>query len=158
MANNTTQQPTQTKRQTVNDILNLNANSAPVPATVEPVETLPVNPDEFADKDFIDARSNIRKTIQTLENVIRTAAQVAAESGEPRAIEVANQTLKTMIDASDKLVSIHKTRNEIARLKGMLGGDVQGDTFNQQNNIFVGTASELKALLKKEKEKVIDHE
>ncbi len=68
--------------------------------------------------------------------------ELAAESDQPRAYEVAGQLIKSVGDVTDKLIDLQK------KLK-----DVEEDVVKTPNNVtnnavFVGSTSELSKLLK----------
>jgi len=68
--------------------------------------------------------------------------ELAAESDQPRAYEVAGQLIKSVGDVTDKLIDLQK------KLKDMEEETVKTTNNVTNNAVFVGSTSELSKLLK----------
>ena len=93
-------------------------------------------------KDYEYTRANLYSLIEKGQEAINGIMELAAESDQPRAYEVAGQLIKSVGDVTDKLIDLQK------KLK-----DVEEDTVKTTNNVtnnavFVGSTSELSKLLK----------
>ena len=93
-------------------------------------------------KDYEYTRANLYSLIEKGQEAINGIMELAAESDQPRAYEVAGQLIKSVGDVTDKLIDLQK------KLK-----DVEEDTVKTTNNVtnnavFVGSTSELLKLLK----------
>ena len=93
-------------------------------------------------KDYEYTRANLYSLIEKGQEAIDGIMELAAESDQPRAYEVAGQLIKSVGDVTDKLIDLQK------KLK-----DVEEDTVKTTNNVtnnavFVGSTSELSKLLK----------
>jgi hypothetical protein len=72
--------------------------------------------------------------------------EVARESEHPRAFEVLSNMMKQISEINDKLMDLNKKDKELTRPQQE---EIKKMT---QNNIFLGSTSELQKLLKQEKE------
>ena len=68
--------------------------------------------------------------------------EVAGEGGSPRAYEVAGQLIKSVSDATDKLMDLQK------KLKDVEEESTQKGPNTVNNALFVGSTAELAKLLK----------
>ncbi len=114
-------------------------------------ETLPTKverkkPDRLTkddiDKDYEYTRGNLYSIIEKGQEAINGILELAQESEMPRAYEVAGQLIKSVSDATDKLMDLQK------KLK-----DVEEETQNKgpstvNNALFVGSTAELQKMLK----------
>jgi dTDP-D-glucose 4,6-dehydratase len=95
-----------------------------------------------ADNDFIKAKSNIASLIEKGEAAVDGILQLAKESEQPRAYEVASTLIKTMVDANKELLDIHKQKKELDK------EEYAGPAKAVQNNtVFVGSTKELQQQL-----------
>ena len=93
-------------------------------------------------KDYEYTRGNLYSIIEKGQEAINGILELAQESEMPRAYEVAGQLIKSVSDATDKLMDLQKKVkdvNEDAPQKGP-------NTVN--NALFVGSTAELAKLLK----------
>jgi hypothetical protein len=68
--------------------------------------------------------------------------QLAKESEQPRAYEVASTLIKTMVDANKELLDVHKQKKELDK------EEYAGPAKAVQNNtVFVGSTKELQKQL-----------
>ena len=103
-------------------------------------------PDRFTKdeitRDYEYTRGNLYSIIEKGQEAIDGILELAQESDMPRAYEVAGQLIKSVSDATDKLMDLQKKVkdvNEDAPQKGP-------NTVN--NALFVGSTAELAKLLK----------
>ena len=93
-------------------------------------------------KDYEYTRGNLYSIIEKGQEAINGILELAQESEMPRAYEVAGQLIKSVSDATDKLMDLQKKLkdvNEEQQLKGP-------NTVN--NALFVGSTADLTKLLK----------
>jgi len=125
-------------------------NITPTEVEVDPVEVKePVGiqkPDRLTkddiEKDYEYTRGNLYSIIEKGQEAINGILELAQDSEMPRAYEVAGQLIKSVSDATDKLMDLQKKLkdvNEDAPQKGP-------NTVN--NALFVGSTAELAKLLK----------
>lgn len=94
------------------------------------------------DEDFIKARENIAKLIEKGESAVDGILQLAKESEQPRAYEVASTLIKTVVEANKELLDVHKQKKDLDK------EEYQGPTKAIQNNtVFVGSTKELQQQL-----------
>ena len=94
------------------------------------------------EKDYEYTRGNLYSIIEKGQEAINGILELAQDSEMPRAYEVAGQLIKSVSDATDKLMDLQKKVkdvNEDAPQKGP-------NTVN--NALFVGSTAELAKLLK----------
>ena len=104
-------------------------------------------------KDYVEVRENLKRVIIQSESAIEGVLEVAAETQNARAYEVAAQLIQATLEANNKLMNLHKQMKELVK------EDI-GKQITTNNNIFVGNTTELSNFLKarKELETIIDAE
>ena len=78
-------------------------------------------------------------------------AELARESEHPRAFEVLSKTIKDIGDTTEKLMALQKSKKEINKQ------DEEEKKQITNNNVFVGSTTDLQRILQKENERIIDH-
>ena len=96
-------------------------------------------------RDYEYTRGNLYSIIEKGQEAINGILELAQESEMPRAYEVAGQLIKSVSDATDKLMDLQKKLKEVEEEKESKGPT----TVN--NALFVGSTSELSKLLKANK-------
>ena len=122
-------------------------------ATEVVTESLPVKverqkPDRLTkddiDKDYEYTRGNLYSIIEKGQEAINGILELAQESEMPRAYEVAGQLIKSVSDATDKLMDLQKKLKDVEEEK------VSKGPSNVTNALFVGSTADLAKLIKKE--------
>ena len=94
------------------------------------------------EKDYEYTRANLYSIIEKGQEAINGIMEVAGESASPRAYEVAGQLIKSVADTTDKLMDLQKKIKDV--------NEDSPKTNNVTNNdLFVGSTSELSKMLKK---------
>ena len=93
-------------------------------------------------KDYEYTRGNLYSIIEKGQEAINGILELAQESEMPRAYEVAGQLIKSVSDATDKLMDIQKKLKDVNEESPTKGPN----TVN--NALFVGSTAELQKLLK----------
>ena len=112
-----------------------------LPAKIEKQKPDRLTKDDI-EKDYEYTRGNLYSIIEKGQEAINGILELAQDSEMPRAYEVAGQLIKSVSDATDKLMDLQKKVkdvNEDAPQKGP-------NTVN--NALFVGSTAELAKLLK----------
>ena len=100
-----------------------------------------LNKDDI-DKDYEYTRGNLYSIIEKGQEAINGILELAQESEMPRAYEVAGQLIKSVSDATDKLMDLQKKLKDVEE-------ETQQKGPNTVNNaLFVGSTAELAKLLK----------
>lgn len=121
----------------------LNINSEIIEAEQEVFAPVVIS-DSGADEDFSKAKDNIAKLIEKGEEAVNGILQLAKESEQPRAYEVASTLIKTMVEANKELLDVHKQKKELDK------EEYSGPAKAVQNNtVFVGSTKELQQQLLK---------
>ena len=93
-------------------------------------------------KDYEYTRGNLYSIIEKGQEAINGILELAQESEMPRAYEVAGQLIKSVSDATDKLMDLQK------KLKDVNEESVAKGPTNVTNALFVGSTSDLSKLIK----------
>ena len=103
-------------------------------------------PDRFTKdeitRDYEYTRGNLYSIIEKGQEAIDGILELAQESDMPRAYEVAGQLIKSVSDATDKLMDLQK------KLKDVNEESQQKGPNTVNNALFVGSTAELAKLLK----------
>ena len=116
-----------------------------MPATKKEVETIKPKSSSPQDiqKDYEYTRGNLYSIIEKGQEAINGILELAQETEQPRAYEVAGQLIKSVSDATDKLMELQK------KLKDVEEDTVQKGPTNVTNALFVGSTADLQKMLKK---------
>ncbi len=93
--------------------------------------------------DYELSRDTYKELIATGMNSLDSLAELAKESEHPRAFEVLSRSIKDIGDVTDKLMDLQKNKIEIEKLKV----DPNEAKTTTNNNLFVGSTTELQRLL-----------
>ena len=96
-------------------------------------------------RDYEYTRGNLYSIIEKGQEAIDGILELAQESEQPRAYEVAGQLIKSVSDATDKLMDLQK------KLKDVNEDDNKKSPTNVTNALFVGSTAELAKMIKQEK-------
>ena len=94
------------------------------------------------EKDYEYTRGNLYSIIEKGQEAINGILELAQESEMPRAYEVAGQLIKSVSDATDKLMDLQKKVKEVNEEEKSKGPS----TVN--NALFVGSTAELAKMIK----------
>ena len=96
------------------------------------------------DSDFDYARGNCYQLIEQGKAAINTAMTVAAETQNPRALEVLGMLIKNMADVNKQLVQMSKDKQEVKIARKQVGGNVQQITQNSTStSVITGTLDDV---------------
>ena len=93
-------------------------------------------------RDYEYTRGNLYSSIEKGQEAIDGILELAQESDMPRAYEVAGQLIKSVSDATDKLMDLQKKLKDVNEEQQSKGPN----TVN--NALFVGSTAELAKLIK----------
>ena len=99
---------------------------------------------EDLDRDYEYTRGHLYSLIEKGQEAIDGIMEISQESGSARAYEVTGQIIKSVADATDKLLDLQKKIKDIKEPKDKSPNNVT-------NALFVGSTAELQKLLKKGK-------
>ena len=120
------------------------------PTEVVETEKVGITPEQKPDRitkdditrDYEYTRGNLYSIIEKGQEAIDGILELAQESEMPRAYEVAGQLIKSVSDATDKLMDLQKKLKDVNE-------ETQSKGPNTVNNaLFVGSTAELAKLLK----------
>ena len=95
-------------------------------------------------RDYEYTRGNLYSIIEKGQEAIDGILEIAQESEMPRAYEVAGQLIKSVSDATDKLIDLQK------KLKDVNEEQVVKGPSTVNNSLFVGSTADLAKLIKSE--------
>ena len=93
-------------------------------------------------KDYEYTRGNLYSIIEKGQEAINGILELAQESEMPRAYEVAGQLIKSVSDATDKLMDLQKKLKDVNEEVASKG------PTNVTNALFVGSTADLSKLIK----------
>jgi lipopolysaccharide biosynthesis regulator YciM len=105
------------------------------------------------DNDYIKIKKSLFDLSEQGDEAIELMMDVARESEHPRAFEVLGQLIKQNAEIGEKILKMHKTKKEVEKIDDSPALEDKGVT---NNNVFIGSTTELQKLL--HNEKVIDAE
>jgi translation elongation factor EF-G len=123
--------------------------SKKIDTNIESIETTTSSISEDIKKDYEYTRGNLYSLIEKGQEAINGILELAQESEMPRAYEVAGQLIKSVADATDKLMELQK------KLKDVEENKIKGPT-TVNNALFVGSTSELAKFLKQQSQENVD--
>ena len=97
-------------------------------------------------KDYEYTRGNLYSLIEKGQEAVNGILELAQETEQARAYEVAGQLIKSVADATDKLLDLQKKLKDVEE-----ESQSKGPT-NVTNALFVGSTADLAKLLKQNKE------
>lgn len=109
---------------------------------------LPKNQDDLK-RDYDYLRGTIYSLVEKGQEGINGILELAQETDSPRAYEVAGQLIKSVSDAAEKLVNLHKSIKDIEETKPT------GPT-NVTNALFIGSTAELSKILKSQRKENLE--
>ena len=95
-------------------------------------------------RDYEYTRGNLYSIIEKGQEAIDGILEIAQESEMPRAYEVAGQLIKSVSDATDKLIDLQN------KLKDVNEEQTSKGPTNVTNALFVGSTADLAKLIKNE--------
>ena len=122
-------------------------NIAPSEVVVDKPETVGIQKpprltQDDITKDYEYTRGNLYSIIEKGQEAINGILELAQESEMPRAYEVAGQLIKSVSDATDKLMDLQKKLKDVNEEEKTKGPS----TVN--NALFVGSTAELAKMIK----------
>jgi len=113
------------------------------PMEQQPVEVVPEIISSNVQDDFDFARANMVNIIEKGQEALNDILSVAQQSQQPRSFEVVSDLIRTIAQTNKDLLELSKQKKEIEKTDGP-------KTVN--NNLFVGSTSELLKMLKQNNE------
>ena len=98
--------------------------------------------------DYEFSRETYKELIAVGTQSMDSLAELARESEHPRAFEVLSNHLKSISDITEKLMKLQKNKKDLTE------DDVKREITN--NNVFVGSTTELQRMLLNKDDDVID--
>ena len=126
----------------LNDAFNVETDIVPAETTKVEKREVKSNGDHIQ-KDYEYTRGNLYSIIEKGQEAINGILELAQESEMPRAYEVAGQLIKSVSDATDKLMDLQK------KVKDVNKEEEAKSPTTVNNALFVGSTAELQKLLKK---------
>lgn len=98
-----------------------------------------------AEQDFELARKNLQELAKKGNKALDELIMLAKNSEHPRAYEVVATLIKTLADTNKDLLDTRKKKIDIDKSRGV---SPNGDVKTINNNLFVGSTTELQKFLK----------
>jgi hypothetical protein len=103
------------------------------------------NSKDKVDYDYDYSRSTYYELIEKGKESLDLMMEVARESEHPRAFEVLSGLIKNLADTNDKLMELNKKHKEV------LKEELPQHRQITNNNVFLGSTTDLQRLLRNEK-------
>lgn len=102
--------------------------------------------------DYEYSRRTYKDLIDTGIRSLDVLSELARESEHPRAFEVLSKTIKDIGDTTEKLMALQKSKKDLNK-------EEESEEKKQitNNNVFVGSTTDLQRILAQENERIIDH-
>ncbi len=100
--------------------------------------------------DYNFSRDTYKELISTGMGSLDSLVEIAQESEHPRAFEVLAKSIKDIGDVTDKLMALQKSKQDLVGKKEEEAGKVTN------NNMFIGSTTDLQRMLLNNDEKVIN--
>ena len=126
----------------LNDAFNVSGDIVPTETTEVGITKPEKHERSDIERDYEYTRGNLYSIIEKGQEAIDGILELAQDSEMPRAYEVAGQLIKSVSDATDKLMDLQKKLKDVEEDKVSKGPN----TVN--NALFVGSTAELQKLLK----------
>ena len=126
----------------LDDAFNVSGDIVPIESTEVGITKPERHERNDIEKDYEYTRGNLYSIIEKGQEAINGILELAQDSEMPRAYEVAGQLIKSVSDATDKLMDLQK------KLKDVEEDNVQKGPSTVNNALFVGSTAELAKLLK----------
>ena len=111
----------------------------------KPLIPRPAESYEDADADYKYSREIFYSLVERGQDAIEGILAIAKESEHPRVYEVAGQLIKTVSETTEKLIDLQAKMKELDKDNTM--------PTRVNNNLFVGSSTELQRLLKQHAQK-----
>ena len=126
----------------LDDAFNVSSDIVPIESTEVGITKPERHERTDIEKDYEYTRGNLYSIIEKGQEAINGILELAQDSEMPRAYEVAGQLIKSVSDATDKLMDLQK------KLKDVEEETTQKGPNTVNNALFVGSTAELAKLLK----------
>ena len=130
------------KFEELDDAFNVSSDIVPIESTEVGITKPERHERTDIEKDYEYTRGNLYSIIEKGQEAINGILELAQDSEMPRAYEVAGQLIKSVSDATDKLMDLQKKLKDVEEEKASKGPN----TVN--NSLFVGSTAELAKMLK----------
>ncbi len=109
--------------------------------------------EDSVEGDFEEARQALKRSMSYNEEAIQGILGIAQNSDNPRAFEVAGQLIKSMAEGAKDIMEVQEKKQKIDKVNGNI------DTSNvTNNNLFVGSTSDLLKMINKQQEKAVEND
>lgn len=108
--------------------------------------------DESEDRDFVEARENLKDLAKQTRNAMEEAMRLARQSEHPRAWEVVSGLAKQAADINHQWIDLHEKRAKLKNTKKNTDSAEGERKVTNNNAFFFGTTDELQDLLAKQLE------
>lgn len=103
--------------------------------------------DEKIEYDYDKTRNNLHNLLQSGQDALMHALEVAKSSEHPRAFEVVGNLMKQLSDVNAQLLDLHEKKQKLDAPKTKQEDSTGSKQVTNNNAIFVGSTSELNKML-----------
>lgn len=102
------------------------------------------NKENDVDEDYEYARKHYYNVLEKGEEALDSMLDLAKDSDHPRSFEVLAGLMKANSDVADRLMELQKKKREVYNTDQ---AQLPGSTNNTQNNIYVGSTTDLQRMI-----------
>jgi hypothetical protein len=104
---------------------------------------------EKIETDYDKTRGNLYSLLQSGQDALMHALEVAKQSEHPRAFEVVGNLMKQLADVNEQLMNLHEKKRKLDMpIKGSVEeGTTPTKQVTNNNAIFIGSTSELSKMI-----------
>ena len=129
----------------ISDAMEVETDIVPTEKVAKP-EVVETSTKHQLKKDYEYTRGNLYSLIEKGQEAVDGILELAQESDQPRAYEVAGQLIKHVGDVADKLVDLQKKVSDIEK-------PTKQEVKTTNNTMFVGSTTDLAKFLKQQRDK-----
>ena len=129
----------------ISDAMEVETDIVPTEKVAKP-EVVETSTKHQLKKDYEYTRGNLYSLIEKGQEAVDGILELAQESDQPRAYEVAGQLIKHVGDVADKLVDLQKKVSDIEKPS-------KQEVKTTNNTMFVGSTADLAKFLKQQRDK-----
>lgn len=131
----------------LSEIFDVEPNEAGSLVVVEQSPNADVPANEKIEQDYDQTRGNLYSLLQSGQDALMHALEVAKSSEHPRAFEVVGNLMKQLADVNEQLMTLHEKKRKLDVNSAKPEESSSSNQVTNNNAIFVGSTTELNKML-----------
>lgn len=133
--------------ETLSDVFDIEPMESKVGEIITTTGEVVLPKDEKIEYDYDKTRGNLHSLLQSGQDALMHALEIAKSTEHPRAFEVVGNLMKQLSDVNAQLLELHEKKQKLD-LPAAKKEEQQSKQVTNNNAIFVGTTSDLNKLIK----------